>query len=142
MFSILMEIYITFQRIFMISKSRKDPFMRKIRLKLVSSVILGASILMYTPVVFMQRVKHIEMRNETLNTVRHDYTVKKSEFGLTAQAVAVFNVLSVTRIILVFQVLLVVTVNDIHSQIHEVCAFLKFNLQTKKKHFSCLVNLL
>ncbi len=103
-FNILLEIFITLQRLFMISN--KLPHMKNSsKMKIVSLVICVISFSIYIPVLFMKRVELKPNQNEDLKV--REYQLVKTEFGQSKAATVIMNCQILTRIFLLLVVLLV-----------------------------------
>jgi hypothetical protein len=113
LFSILVEILVTFQRMRLISTdtSNLSNEPEKHRSYSICAVLLGCSLAVYSPVLCMNEVRTIETsgwNNETV--MRRDYASGKTEFGKTATGLFIVKALTLTRMSLVIVVLTVANV--------------------------------
>jgi hypothetical protein len=110
-FNIIMEIFLTLQRISHILN--KCLFFKNAQFKIVVSVILIISLLIYSPVLFIRHIKTIQLSEKNENTsvfTKFSFRLEKSSFGKSTIAVFMINSVSITRIILVMVVLLVLNI--------------------------------
>jgi hypothetical protein len=104
LFNIFLEIFITLQRLFMVSNNL--PSLKNCtKVKLISLAIFIVSFSAYVPVLFMKRVELKPEQNPALGIKQ--YWLVKTEFGKSRTATVIMNTLSMIRVILLSVVLLV-----------------------------------
>jgi hypothetical protein len=104
LFNILLEIFITLQRLFTVSNHL--PSIKNIsKVKLVCIIIFIISFSAYLPVLFMKRVE-LKPEQNPQSAVKQ-YWLIKTEFGKSKAATNIMNLLNVSRVFLFSFVLLV-----------------------------------
>jgi hypothetical protein len=100
--NIFIEIFLTAQRICVLSAIRMSIF-KKEYLNRVCSAFVAISLLIYTPVLFMNKIDPAVPSNQTKNSnyPLSDYVVNKTEFGQTRLGIGILNALTIFRIVLV-----------------------------------------
>jgi hypothetical protein len=110
-FNIILEIFVTCQRIRLISTgSVKNQKRQKHRPLIVFTLVFAVSLAIYSPVMFMNEVKCEELRNETTGSVRKDYFYKKTAFGKSNEGLYIVESITALRVFLVIVVLTVVNI--------------------------------
>jgi hypothetical protein len=108
LFNIIVEIVVTWQRVVMISK--KSNHERAYRPWVICVLIFAFAMAVYSPVLFMSRVRTEETRNETNGAVRRGYFPEKTEFGKSQEGLVIMKLTVLVRMILVIVVLSIVNV--------------------------------
>ncbi len=101
--SILVEIFLTVHRIFLITKKSRRVI--GLRAGQVCPVLITVAFLAYSPVLLSYTIEPYEKLGEN-ETIIIDYKISKTKFGLTAFAAKYMSGLNATRIFLVTFVLL------------------------------------
>jgi phosphatidylglycerophosphate synthase len=110
-FNIILEIFVTCQRIRLITKKAVYHQTRqKFRPIIVFALVLAVSLAIYSPVLFMNEVRTEETRNETTGSVRKDYFYEKTAFGKSNEALYLLESITALRVFLVIVVLTVVNI--------------------------------
>jgi hypothetical protein len=111
-FNIVLEVYITLQRLLMISH-HLPSIKNRTKVKLVSLVIFLLSFTAYIPVLFMKRV---ELKPEQISGLEiEQYQIVKTKFGKSEAAKIIMNSLNVSRVLLVSVLLLVLNSVTAHK---------------------------
>jgi hypothetical protein len=121
-FNIILEIFLTLQRIVIISNNI-DSCIKKIKFEQVCSTLLTVTALIYAPMLFMNTIKRVEIRNVNASIV--EYRLVKTEFSRSGPALTYVIGLNITRIALVTTVLL----------IFNIIAIFKFRAYLMKKFY-------
>jgi hypothetical protein len=119
LFNILLEIFLTMQRIFLISNTR---IYRNASVKKVCSILLLTSLAFYSPVLFIYNITSSYTKNAN-GSQEISFKRVRTEFGKTYYAKWTLIVLNSTRVALVMVVLLVLNVT----------AIVKFNVYFEQK---------
>jgi hypothetical protein len=125
MFNILMEVYVTMQRIFLISNISYNRHFRSVRFGHVCSCLLACSVLMYTPILFTNRVEIFSNNSNETTNASVAYKIEHTEFGVSRARGIFHNWMSLIRIVLVSVVLFGLNLTAIHMH--------RSFLNTKKK---------
>jgi hypothetical protein len=79
LFNIILEIFVTCQRIRLMTKGAVyNQTKPKLRPLVVFALVFAVSLTIYSPVLFMNEVRTEETRNETTGSVRKDYFYEKT----------------------------------------------------------------
>lgn len=127
LFNILAEIYLTVQRILLITNSS----IKHLKFKFSCFILFIISFTAYLPVLFMYKIEKDCQFNKTKRAYLLSYKITKTGFGKTGVSVVIQAALSATRILLVTLVLFVLN-------IIVICVFKRF-LQKKieLKNINC-----
>jgi hypothetical protein len=107
LFNILVEIHITCQRIKLISKEARNNEIEH-RPWIACVIIALVSLTVYSPVLFINQARTVEIRNETTGSIQRGYFNEKTDFGNSSEAKLIEQMLLFTRIFLISVVLTVV----------------------------------
>ena len=118
-FNVILENFITLQRIIIISNLQ---FLRRVSVKVVCFVFLLISFIVYTPILWFNKIEKIEIINGT-QTLLVDYKLTKTNFSQTTLAKTIVTSLSMTRLVLVTLFLLILN----------IIAIAKFRAYIKRK---------
>lgn len=110
-FNILVEIFLSIERLLLISGVKN--LLDKSKTLLMSSILLIVSLLVYSPILFMNYVKDVKVplaSNHSTNqttSFRTDYAPMKTEFGRSSLAMSIITALTLIRILLATLVLII-----------------------------------
>jgi hypothetical protein len=106
LFNIMLEIFLTCQRIRLI---KSDTVLNQARQRprplVVCAILLTISLTVYLPVLFMNETTSKETRNETTGSVRKDYFYQKTDFGKSSGASRLAESITIMRMCLVIVIL-------------------------------------
>jgi phosphatidylglycerophosphate synthase len=109
--NIIIEIFVTVQRILLISTGALHNQTRPTHRPLVvCATFFAISLAIYSPVLFMHKVRSEETRNETTSSVRKDYFYERTEFGKSKGALFLVESITIVRFFLVIVVLTIVNI--------------------------------
>ena len=120
-FNILLEIFLTLQRIFLISNVRS--FLRDTNVKRVCTILFLISFFIHMPIIFMDNIEESETRINNMTQIARHYRLNKTMFGKTTVAKSIMTGLSTSRLVLVTLVLLILN----------IIAIVKYRAYLKKK---------
>ncbi len=107
-FSIIDEIYLTLQRIYLVSNERSVLIKKGANPYLVCLILLPLTLFAHTPVLFLSNINTVEYQlgNRTASVL----VFHKTKFAESTEAVVIINLLNAVRMILVHVILLVVNI--------------------------------
>jgi hypothetical protein len=123
-FNIKLEIFLTLQRIVIISNNT-DSFLKTSKYKYVCSFLMAVTATLYTPMLYMNEITRMEFYDESSNATLVDYRLVKTEFSRGRFALNYVTSLNTTRIALVTLVFLV----------FNIAAIVKFRAYLMKKFY-------
>jgi hypothetical protein len=132
--NIFIEMYLTAQRICIITAKRVPIFKREY-LKYVCSAFVATSFLIYSPLLLMNEVELVE-HNHTYKHQNRDYHVAKTEFSKSKQGIMIVNSLNIFRIFLVCVALLGLNLTALIK--YRIYFRRKFSLTETKSKFKSL----
>jgi hypothetical protein len=111
LFNISIEIFVTCQRVIIVSRDlTANEKRQRLRPWAICLLIFIVSLTVYSPVLLMNKVQLVEIRNETTGAVRRDYSNEKNEFGRTSGGLFIIKLVTLFRMFLVTVVLTVVNI--------------------------------
>jgi hypothetical protein len=123
LFNIILEIFITIQRILILSQV--NSLLKTAKVRVVCSIFSVVSIIAYSPLLSMFKIVKIDQDDayESANNTSFEYRLSKNEFGKSTAALFFLTSISLTRITLVTVFLFVLNITCI----------VKFKQYLKKK---------
>jgi hypothetical protein len=111
LFNIILEIFVTCQRIRLITNvGVYNQTREKLQPLTVFSIVFAVSLAMYSPVLFMNEVRCVETRNVNMSSVRKNYYYEKTAFGKSDSALYLLESITALRVFLVIVILTVVNI--------------------------------
>jgi hypothetical protein len=102
-FNIILEIFLTFQRLALISNFKWFP--KEVNVKLVCCSLMSLCLILYSPILFMYNIQ-VEFHSHG-NVTKVIHKLSKTSFGRSYLAMSILSALSAIRISLVSVVLLI-----------------------------------